>query len=710
MKYLDLIKKLNKMANKEENFNIIIDNEEQEPNPNRQKLSQSIINNLFGDEYNEKISLMKKMEEKTKKYFKEVENQLLEKFKEFNINIENYFIKLSNKLSDAFGIDIEKIDEETSKLIQNNTKKYFDKLANMNKIHEQILESIKMEISILINSLDISKNLDKEKPIRNFLEKEFTNVIKSWLFIKLDFENFNFIKTINNSSLDKDFREFLYKVCQNKNFVMNIGPTKGPDDNINIYDYEELKSQDSTMINENYKNLTKMKINKIRFIDANFEFIEDFPKLRYLKFNNCSFPERKDEEKNNYKYLIGKCSKLEKLIINGAANFESKMLENCSKNLTKLILSNNNFVNSDFENIMKNYIINSTSLRNNIEFLSFSNNSLSKIDLNNLIYSPKHKFSALKELDFHKNRITLFYFNPDYFPVLKVINCCHNKFSRNNFLCIDKIISLLSGNLFLTEQTKCKEYYTKLEKQLNAQVKEDEIFLQNLTISYLPNDFGKKYLEDIIINNNILINLRKLNLSYNNLTCDTLFKFINNNKGCINLRYLNLCGNKLDDTFFEKYLEFNYHNIFTNLKKINLSDNLIGNSCNIKIEELGEEAQVKPDRIMDVYKLRLIYKFIEKNKNLSKLYLTRNPMCDKSLVSTDVDMKNIDSTIPRDKNKNIIIDSFYSFLKKISDELLKNKEEKNNNRGQFNVKFDIDTQINLNSDSFNFNEKYIMFN
>ena len=174
--------------------------------------------------------------------------------------------------------------------------------------------------------------------------------------------------------------------------------------------------------------------------------------------------------------------------------------------------------------------------------------------------------------------------------------------------------------------------------------------------------------------------------------------------------YLNLCGNKLDDTFFEKYLEFNYHNIFTNLKKINLSDNLIGNSCNIKIEELGEEAQVKPDRIMDVYKLRLIYKFIEKNKNLSKLYLTRNPMCDKSLVSTDVDMKNIDSTIPRDKNKNIIIDSFYSFLKKISDELLKNKEEKNNNRGQFNVKFDIDTQINLNSDSFNFNEKYIMFN
>ena len=149
------------MDKKEENFNIIITNDD-DPSPDKQRLSRlspSTINNLFGDEYDKKISLLKTMEEDTKKYFREVENKLLEKFREFNINIENYFIKLSNKLSEAFGIDIKKIDEETSKLIQNNTKKYFDKLERMKDIHEKILESIKMEISIF-------------KPIRNFLEKD----------------------------------------------------------------------------------------------------------------------------------------------------------------------------------------------------------------------------------------------------------------------------------------------------------------------------------------------------------------------------------------------------------------------------------------------------------------------------------------------------------------------------------------------------------
>ena len=48
-------------------------------------------------------------------------------------------------------------------------------------------------------------------------------------------------------------------------------------------------------------------------------------------------------------------------------------------------------------------------------------------------------------------------------------------------------------------------------------------------------------------------------------------------------------------------------------------------------------------------------------------------------------------------------------MKKITDELLMNREEKVN-RGQFNIKFDIDTHINLNSDNFNYNEKFIMFN
>ena len=692
--------KYDEIMNENENNIIKIDNDNKEGKKAAEILSRKTTNNLYGEEY-DKISLsIKEMEEQTKKYFKDIGNKLEEKFKEFNLNLNNNFVKLSNKFSKAFGLDEENVDQEKAKFLQNNTKKYLEQLIKIKNMIEQIIDSIKMEISILINSLDISKSLEEEKPIPKFLAKEFNNIVNSWIFIKLDFENFNLTKTINSSNIDNDFKDFIYKVCQNKNFIMSIGPVKGSDEILNAYDYEEIQKQDSILMAENCKNLTKMKVNKIRNADIPFKLDnKNFPKLRYLKFNNCSFSDQKDEKCA----LIGKCVALEKLIINGAHNFEANMLKDFSKNLTKLVLSNNNFVNSDFKNIMENYIIKSESLRNNLELLSFSNNSLSNIDME---FSSRYKFHALKELDFHKNRINKFKFEPNCFFQLKCINCCYNKFSKSEFEANNDILSLLSGNLFLTDLNKCKNYYTKIEKQLN----DYNISLSHLTISYLPNDFGKEYLERIIINNNILISLKKLDLSHNNLTCDVLFNFIQNNMGCINLKDLNLSGNKLDDTFFEKFLEYKYHTIFTKLQKINLSDNLIGNESEINPAELGEES-INKNRVQDIFKLRLIYKFIEKNKNLSKLYLTKNPMSEKSVISTDIDMNGISALISRDKNNNdrIIIDNFYSFLKKVTEELLMNREEKVN-RGQFNIKFDIDTHINLNSDNFNYNEKFIMFN
>ena len=691
--------KSDEIMNENENNIINIDNNK-EGKKAAEILSRKTTNNLYGEEY-DKISLsIKEMEEQTKKYFKDIGNKLEEKFKEFNLNLNNNFVKLSNKFSKAFGLDEENVDQEKAKFLQNNTKKYLEQLIKIKNMIEQIIDSIKMEMSILINSLDISKSLEEEKPIPKFLAKEFNNIVNSWIFIKLDFENFNLTKTINSSNIDNDFKDFIYKVCQNKNFIMSIGPVKGSDEILNAYDYEEIQKQDSILMAENCKNLTKMKVNKIRNADIPFKLDnKNFPKLRYLKFNNCSFSDQKDEKCA----LIGKCVALEKLIINGAHNFEANMLKDFSKNLTKLVLSNNNFVNSDFKNIMENYIIKSESLRNNLELLSFSNNSLSNIDME---FSSRYKFHALKELDFHKNRINKFKFEPNCFFQLKCINCCYNKFSKSEFEANNDILSLLSGNLFLTDLNKCKNYYTKIEKQLN----DYNISLSHLTISYLPNDFGKEYLERIIINNNILISLKKLDLSHNNLTCDVLFNFIQNNMGCINLKDLNLSGNKLDDTFFEKFLEYKYHTIFTKLQKINLSDNLIGNESEINPADLGEES-INKNRVQDIFKLRLIYKFIEKNKNLSKLYLTKNPMSEKSVISTDIDMNGISALISRDKNNNdrIIIDNFYSFLKKVTEELLMNREEKVN-RGQFNIKFDIDTHINLNSDNFNYNEKFIMFN
>jgi hypothetical protein len=381
------------------------------------------------------------------------------------------------------------------------------------------------------------------------------------------------------------------------------------------------------------------------------------------------------------------------------------MLEDLSKNITKLILSNNNFINYDFQTIMTSYIIKSDSMRRNLLLLSFSNNCITSVDLESLVRS-KQRFYSLKELDFHKNRINKFTINPEFFPELKTINCCYNKFSSSSFNGYNDILTLLSGNLFLTNINICKNYYGKLSKQLN----EYKISLTYLSLSYLPSNFCDNYLSNIIINDNILISLKKIDLSYNNLTCDTLFNFFNNNKGCLYLRKLNLCGNKLDDTFFERYLNLKLYNIFARLQKINLNDNLIGGPNKINIIDLGEEPKIiKEENKMDVYKLRLIYKFIVANKNLSKLSISKNPMNSKSVISTDIEMESVSKLMQKDNSNHYIINDFYSFVVKIITELLKNNDEKVN-RGHFNLKFDIGDTININSENFKYQEKYIMFN
>ena len=141
-----------------------------------------------------------------------------------------------------------------------------------------------------------------------------------------------------------------------------------------------------------------------------------------------------------------------------------------------------------------------------------------------------------------------------------------------------------------------------------------------------------------------------------------------------------------------------------------MNNNLIGGKKEIDITNLGDEPAINSENNrMDVYKLRLIYKFIEINKNLSNLSITKNPIRYKSIISTDIDMDNVTKFIQKDEKNHYIINCFYSFILKIMTELLKNNEVKIN-RGHFNLKFDIDEKMNIDSENFDYKKKYIMFN
>ena len=65
------------------------------------------------------------------------------------------------------------------------------------------------------------------------------------------------------------------------------------------------------------------------------------------------------------------------------------------------------------------------------------------------------------------------------------------------------------------------------------------------------------YFVDFALNEQLLLKLKKLDLSYNSLNCATFFSFLEKNKIFENLVSLNLNGNELDDTFYEKCMIIN---------------------------------------------------------------------------------------------------------------------------------------------------------
>jgi hypothetical protein len=397
---------------------------------------------------------------------------------------------------------------------------------------------------------------------------------------------------------------------------------------------------------------------------------------------------------------------LEKLTIKSCPSIQIDLLEYLPPKIKKLYLEKNNYVNYEFENILKGILSNNKNILENLEYLSFAGNNLTRIDLSML--SVKTIFKGLVRMDFKKNKIYKFIYNPDNFPNLKFINCCKNNLNKSYLSEMKKLGSLESGNGFLFEPDLCQKYYNKLKIKLE---KENDLFISKyLNISYMPKIQTSYYFENFLINEQIIINLTKLDLSYNGLDCNTFFKFVDQNKGFINLRSLNLNGNDLDDTFFEKLLE---KNIFNKLQHLYLNSNRIGHNkvaINYKDDISIDAKYTSSVEKQLVFKLRLIYKFIEKNSYLNKLTITKNPISD--YYSVVQEQKNnadkSDKYIQRDENNNIIINCLFSLLVKIRDELLK-KEGDIIERNGFNLRFDCRSNVNKNSENYPYGDKPIVF-
>jgi len=674
-------------------------------------ISRETVNSIYGENYDLTKLKLFDTENETIEYLNKTINNLQNKYKEFNTDIHNHFINLTSKITDAFKLNnneenIKKSKKEKKEaLIKKYSNEYIEQLRKIISMHQQIMKNIQKSFLIFFDFLDVSKLLSKEKPINEFLSKEFKNIIDNWLFMEVDLGNFDFTKSNNYSTLDSDLKDLIIKIKKNNDFVLNINNSKENmliskknKRNLNPSKESELNNlykRDKQIMNDKYDNLVKLRIKNT--FDADNYFMPDlvYSKIKYLKLDNITFT---NKNSNNF---LKNIPSLEKLIIKSASNFEINILKDLSKSLIKLSLAKNGFVDYEFNNIITNYFLKSEHIRKNLQFLSFKDNYLSNINLSQLVYQPKQSFLSLKELDFQNNKIYQFSLEPEFFPELKCINCCYNNLARNSLEQYPNILILLCGNIFLSQKNLSESYFSSLAKKLN----EYTISLTYLNLSFIPEIFSNDYLKKINISDSILINLRKLDLSYNNLINDTVIEFLNNNKRCLSLKYLNLSNNLLDDLFLDKFLERGLNKHFSKLKYIKFDSNKFGN-----FGELVSESKKQNEEYIKV--IKKLYQFIYENKNLSELTITKNPICMnlivKSVGENSADY-NFNDLISKDNNGNVEIKCFYSFILKIKLELNQEKQNKSEIRPIFNIKFDCKNNININLTDFKFNSNYITF-
>ena len=655
--------------------------------------NRNILNYIYGDDIFVIIDELSKFKENSKAYLKATQEELNIKYNFFETEVLKYINSTTNKIINAFRLDISNLDEETRKIVQELVK---EKIIFINKVitlYKQITEIIKQNFLILKNFLD-NFDLNKEFPIQDFFKKEFNNITTSWLFLKLDLEKFDFKNIIEESNLNQNYKDFLMKECNEKSSFMNIILPKNKENdtsNLNIINYKELYKEEINLLSENSNHLVKLNMKNVPVIE-DFLGKSKYDKLEKLNLKNSNITDNK---------IFNQFSSLTKLSIKYCPDLDTSIFNDINLlNLKYLILEKNGFIDQDLDNLISNFILKSPDLIDNLEILSFAYNNLSNIDFNHYLTTPKHVFNSLNSLILNHNELYKITIDKYYFPELKLLDCSNNNLNSYYFsdLQNDDILILQSGNFFLMDDSLCQIYYSNIRNKL---ANTDYLSLRKLDLSYMPTLFSNSFLSNININHSLFINLKKLNLSYNGISCDTLFNFFEKNKECLKLRTLNLNGNQLDDTFFERFLNLGLNKIFSNLKKLYLNDNNIG--CNDEIDYKDEEPISKKEYEKDIYKLRLMYKFICENKNLKLISINKNPISEKNIVMYEdiINEEDKEGILIKNKNGEIIINDFYSFLIKIKNELTE--------RNDLNIKFDCLYDVNFNSKDFNYESQYIKF-
>ena len=640
---------------------------------------------------------LEQLESSSKKFTEEF-SVLCDEFKVKNKNFLNDIDLFRENLEKKYGQENpnEKVTLKNKALDSDSrfrtmTEKPIQLVNKMTVLYTSLFEMVKSNMNILSHFLNTAKDLDKRKDLKDFFSEEFKNIVDSWLVMKLDFDNLNINEALNNANVDDNFRNFIIKVYKKKSLKIYVHHMKGEIEN------EESKKkfkEEKKSLNENAPNLTKLTWKNAGDLNKVIDKTMKYPKLKNFSFENGKI---NDEDFT----FVQQMPNLEKLSIKYVPNFQVEILiQNLPLKLKMLYLEKLNFVNDDFKIILKKFNYNKDILAN-LEVFSLAGNNITKADFT--ILSSKIVYQSLVEINLKKNKLYKFLYNPENFPKLKFINCCKNNFNKSYFKDAGKIMSLESGNGFLFEPDLCRSYYDSLKKKICTSDDLPYLF-DYLNISFMPKFLSKDYFRDFGLNEQLMNKLKKLDLSYNGINCTEFFAIFEKNNNFSHLHSLNLNGNNIDDTFFEKIMK---NNAFPKLEHLYLNSNRIGDTS-VKVQyrddiPIDKEHQQEKEKNL-VFKLRLLYKFIEQTPHLNKLTITKNPISEFYSVVKGENADKSDKFIKRDNSGKIAINCLFSMLIKIRDELLTSDFDKEKRKG-FNLKFDCRSNVNKNSENYPYNDK-----
>ena len=599
-------------------------------------------NNTENDSFNfnELINIqLNEVKQNTLSYLDKAKSELDKKYTIYIQKINEYINENEKKISKFF------TNFETNENFMNYADdKIFKQIDNLLEIHENIFSALEDHINLLFTFLEEYNLIQQKNPLENFLNRNSSEILNCWFLSKINFDKLSISNIITNKNLSDLVKGYISKKRENNFAKITIQK-----------DTEGKLSFETEFLRDNINNLKKLKF---------LGLPDDAVKTILTKLNKRKKKFLEKEGENGFVELddeapVGIGKKLKSLSI-----IESNIKTNNQAPLPKInlpvlrkvkikksklpldyffdsIVGQTSFLriinmqncklsDKDF-NIFFSYLNKKTYLQDSLQYLGFSENQLSYINLKQFVLKGGN-LKNLQYFDLNKNNI--YEFVTDNFkalPVLKVLDLTDNNISNFSFFeslyskqkkKLMSCIVLMCNNLFISNN---KENNKNYRKYLYECLPNFKYKIKKVNLSLLFNKDNNEELNILRISPFVKISMIKLNLSYCGLKTETVWKIFQNNYGLLNLVSLNLSYNFITNNYF--VLCGGQDILLEKLRTIDLSMNDI--SCN------------------DIDIMEQIEKFINNYQKLKKIKIQENSFMNDLFLLYQKKKEKIDEIIDR---------------------------------------------------------------